>query len=325
VALVPLLGLAACGGGGGSDAADGSILDGPALDLPGTDLPRSDGPGPVDLPVDTPAPDADSGIPGDGPADGGADVSPDVDYQTFTESEPNDGNAKGEIDPIAVPAEVTGAIDPADDVDIFEVTLSPGTRFVWELAASGGELAPHFAMSQEANNVPTVAATGGAGAAARQEHFVLEGGTYFVFVRDSRNVPADSSAHVGGPGFTWQLTATPVPLDARQVTLPSQLTDSLPTPTSIRLYRFSGEAGTGFDIVLRAERRVPASDMDSRVSLYDVNNQAYLITNDDDVAEGTLDSHVGGELPATGDYIVVVENVAPAAGTLDYDLDFTLR
>src|SRR5690606_698184 len=107
-----------------------------------------------------------------------------------------------------IPGEMKGAIDPADDIDIFAVTPSPGDLWEWTLAPSaGGALAPHLTVfDTAAGNVnPTVLASAAAGQTARLEHFVLHGGSFVAAVRDARNVPT-GQGH-GGATFAYTLTA----------------------------------------------------------------------------------------------------------------------
>jgi hypothetical protein len=242
-----------------------------------------------------------------------------------TEVEPNGGATTAEVNQGTVPGVMSGVVDPADDLDIFAVELVAGTFVQWELTGPGGVLAPHLGLSQDGNNVPTMAARAGAGASAVQQHFVLESGRYYAIVRDTRNVPASTSAHVGSPAHTWRLEVTTPTRTHRMVSLPSTQTGTLATATSVDTWQFSGTANTGFDVVLNAQRLATASDMDSRLSLFHVETADWIITNDDDVAESTVDSHVGGTLPATGTYVVVVENIAPAPARLAYELVFSLR
>ena len=83
--------------------------------------------------------------------------------------------------------------------------------------------------------------------------------------------------------------------------------------------------GTGFDITVTAQRLAQPSDLDTRLSLYDVTAGRWLITNDDDMAQGTLDSRVVGMFPTTGDYVVILDNVTVAPARLAFEVAFTLR
>jgi hypothetical protein len=243
---------------------------------------------------------------------------------TVAEVEPNNGtktDAGGnQTQTITFPSNVTGAIDPADDIDVFSASLVAGDVWTWTLDSKGSALAPHLGISEFGNKVPTMAALGAAGASAEQEHFVLESETYFAIVRDARNV--GTSQHVGSPAHTWQLTGRKTPRAGTALVVPSTAQGKLRIKTAIALYAFTLTQQTGLDIELKGARKIPASNIDSRMSLFDATKKKYLITNDD--IPGTTDSKVGGVLPA-GDYVLVVENVAPDATDLSFELVTTLR
>ncbi|MBI5493530.1 MAG: hypothetical protein HY904_00800 [Deltaproteobacteria bacterium] len=241
------------------------------------------------------------------------------------EQEPNDGATAADVNAGTVPGTFAGAVDPADDMDIFAFDLTVGTVLAWTLSTPGGVMAPHLALSQDGNRVPTMVARAAAGGAARQEHFVLEGGRYYAIMRDARNVPAAASAHVGSAQHAWQLAVTTLAKTPRTVSFPADESGMLESVTAIETWQFTATAGMAFDIVLHARRKTPPSDMDSRLSLFHADAADWIITNDDDLAESTVDSHVGGTLTAAGSYIVVVENVEPAATDLGYQLVFSLR
>jgi hypothetical protein len=192
--------------------------------------------------------------------------------------------------------------------------------WTWSLTGTGGGMTPHLGVSENGNKVPTLAAIG-----AEQEHFVLESETYFLIVRDARNVPMSTSKHVGGPDLKWKLAARKLERTPTPATFPATLTGKLASKTSMALYAFSGMKDFAFDIVLRAQRKTPASNMDSRMSLYEKTTKKWVLTNDDDAAASTKDSHIGGALPVTGDYVVIVENVSPDATDLSFELMFTKR
>ena len=54
-------------------------------------------------------------------------------------------------------------------------------------------------------------------------------------------------------------------------------------------------------------------------------SKTWVLTNDDDAAAKTKDSHIGGLLPITGEYVVIVENVSPNAADLSFELAFIKR
>jgi len=242
-----------------------------------------------------------------------------------TETEPNNAATAAEVNALGVPGVMTGTINPADDLDVLRVELTAGAVWRWELMAPGGVVAPHLAITRDGDTTPRLVATGGAGGTAVQEHFVLETGVYFVVVRDARNVPAGSSQHVGSPQHQWRLSAAPLGRAPEGVVFPATVVGTLPCSSCLAAFVFDGTAGTGFDITVRAQRLAPASDLDTRLSLYDVTAADWLITNDDDATANTLDSRVGGMLPSTGGYVAILDNVTVAPGRLDYQVDFSLR
>jgi hypothetical protein len=222
-----------------------------------------------------------------------------------------------------IPGQMTGALDPANDVDIFAINVSAGEFYEWTLTPSGADLAPHLTVFDTASNSknPTRLVAGAPGKASTLSHFVLQDGSFVAAVRDSRNVPKGTG--VGGAGFGYVLEAKKVAASPTSVTFPSTKSGKLASLGALDLYTFDAVANTGFDIVLRAARKTPASTLDSRMSLFDKSTNKVLITNDD--ASGTSDSQVGGTLPSTGSYIVVIESEGTDAADLSYELEFKLR
>lgn len=271
---------------------------------------------------DTSAP-YDSGSPIEDAAASDAGDDGEAPLTKQTEKEPNNGSTKTELNAMTLPGEMTGAIDPANDVDVFGLQLAPGDFWEWTLAPTGADLAPHVTVFDTAagNLNPTVLAKADPGATATLQHFVLRTGSFVAAVRDARNVPTPSGK--GGPTYGYTLTGkrkTPSPVT---VTFPATKSGKLASLSSVDLYTFSGTKGTGFDIVINAARKAQPSTLDSRLSLFDLGAKTAIITNDD--AAGTTDSQVGGELPATSTYMVIVENEGTNATDLSYDIAFTLR
>ena len=252
-----------------------------------------------------------------------AAMPPDAGVHAYAEMEPNNGTTMTEFNSIELPAVVTGSIGVPDDVDVMGAQLNAGEFWTWELKSVGGGFVPHLAVVQSTNHVPLMVAIGTASSSSVQEHFVLESGRYFIPIRDARNVPASSSQHVGGAGVLWQLNANRTQRTPTPITFPSTVPAMLAGRNKIDLYSFTA-TGAGLDIVLNAQRLPMPSDMDSRISLFDKTHNTYVQTNDDDAAANTKDSHLGGALPAA-DYVLVVENVDPAASNFHYELVLTLR
>lgn len=248
---------------------------------------------------------------------------PDVDVgPTATEVEPNNGATDTEVGSMVIPGTMKGAIDPANDVDVFSIALSPGDFWEWTATPTTGDLAPHIIVFDTAGGLnPNVASFAGAGAKSVLQHFVLNQGTFVVAVRDARNV--GMSGHQGGPNFTYSLSAkrrVPAPIP---VTFPTTKTGTLATVGSVDLYTFNGTNGKGFDIVVNAERKALPSTLDSRLSLFDLTTKKWLITNDN--LKDSTDSQVGSD-DASGDtFMVIVENEGTNPADLSYEITFTNR
>ncbi len=257
---------------------------------------------------------------GSSSGDSGPDASP---GPTQTEKEPNNGATATEVNAMTIPGTMNGAIDPANDADIFSIDPSPGDFWEWTLSPTGTALAPHLTIFDTApsNLNPTVLVAGDVGAPTLIQHFVLRPGTFVAAVRDSRNVPTATGK--GGPTFGYSLVAkkkTPAPT---AVTFPATKSGKLSSLGAVDLYTFTGTGGKGFDIVIKAKRKTVPSTLDSRLSLFDIPAKKALITNDD--AAGTSDSQVGSTDPAPSTYMVIVENEGKDGTDLSYDIEFTLR
>jgi hypothetical protein len=252
--------------------------------------------------------------------DAGADV--DEKPTIATEVEPNDGKTATQIGTMALPGTMNGTIDPANDTDIFAIKLSPGDFWDWTATPTSADLAPHVIVFDTAGGLnPNVVGFAGAGQPAKLQHFVLRTGTFVVGMRDARNVGADGGK--GGPTFGYALTAKRGVAQPVNVTFPSTKTGKLASVGSVDLYTFTGTGGKGWDIVINAERKVPSSTLDSRLSLFDLTAKKAIITNDN--AAGTTDSQIGSADPAPSTYMVIVENEGKDGSDLSYEIQFTTR
>ncbi|MGI5864150.1 MAG: hypothetical protein ACOX6T_19140 [Myxococcales bacterium] len=328
--LIALLALAACGGSSDSSLDAGQVPDAqseaqdsgthPAdasADEPDARLPEDAG-----LVEDAGLTD-DAGLADDAGLTDDAGLADDAGLPPQTEQEPNDGASETEVNPFAPPGAITGAIDPAADIDILKLELRAGDVWVWTLAPQAQSLAPHLAVFEAADVVPDLVAIGAAGETVEQEQLVLADGLWYAAVRDERNV--SGSASVGGPGFTWRLDARAETRAPTPISFPSTVAGALRHRFAIALYSFHADADFAFDIDLRADRKSPRSDMDSRLSLYNATTRRWVHTNDDQSGT-TTDSHIGGDgLSAGGEYWLLVENVNPVAGDLSFELVLTLR
>lgn len=290
-------------------------------------------------PGPSPGPDAgepgpDAGAPGVDAAAPGSDASepgPDAGPPPLTESEPNDLATATDYDDVALPFEMTGTLESKStpDVDVLFASLQAGDLWTWRLQGPSGKLSPDLYLLEKANAVPYLLSFAPPGQVAEQEQFVLASGPWYAVVADRRN-PSDSTTACagatcwGGPDFDWRLTVERTSRTPKAVTFPSTVSGTLRHPRAIDLYGFHASSTFRFDIDLKAERKSPASDVESQMSLFDATNKKWVITNN---GSGTTnDAHVGGDaLPATADYVLVVENLNQAAVDLSYELSFTLR
>jgi hypothetical protein len=273
-----------------------------------------------DAPSTTPTNDAseDTSV----PQDAGADVETET-PTIATEVEPNNGTPATAIGTMVLPGTMNGKIDPANDVDLFSIALSPGDLWEWTATPTSADLAPHITVFDTAAGSlnPTVIGPGALGAPAKLQHFVLRPGTFVVGMRDSRNVGAVGNK--GGPTYGYALVAKRGGVQPTAVTFPVTKTGKLASLGSIDLYTFTGTSGKGFDIVINAERKAVPSTLDSRLSLFDLTAKKAIITNDN--AGGTTDSQIGSANAAPSTYMVIVENEGKDATDLSYEIEFKLR
>lgn len=273
-------------------ANDGGAVDSGALDAGEIDGGRSD-----------------SGSPDAGGLDGGS---------VQLEQEPNNAATATQVNAFATPGAMTGAIDPANDLEVLTVSLAAGEVWRWTLepASASSVLAPHLAIAENANQVPSLVGRGGQGATVTQEQFALSNGRYNLIVRDARNV--GTSQNVGGPMHQWRLRAERSSRVPAAITLPTVASHTLTSATAQGLFSFTLSTMSTVTIEVRCQGKAPASDMDPRLSLFDANQKRWVQTNDDR-ALSNVDPLLEGPLPA-GSYVLVVDNVKAAPADLSYEL-----
>jgi hypothetical protein len=240
-----------------------------------------------------------------------------------TEMEPNNGAATTEVNTMIVPGTMSGKIDPANDSDIFSVDVMPGQYWEWT-ATPSADLAPLVTLfdTAPASLNPTAIAPAGAGVPATLQHFVLRPGKFVVAMRDARN--RTPSQNKGGPSFGYALAAKQVMRTPVAVTFPSIKQGRLTSLGGTDLYAFTTTTGKGFDIIVRASRKAPASTLDARLSLYDVAGNKAIITNDN-TSTTIPDPQVGSASEFSGNYMVVVDNEGTNDADLSYEIEFKLR
>lgn len=260
--------------------------------------------------------DSDAGM----GSDAGSDPDAGVDGGTVpTENEPNDGNPT--TNALTAPATVAGAIGTANDVDVFMVDLTVGDQWKWSLDARGSAMTPHLTIMESANSVPIVVARGPAGGSARIEQLVLKTGSYAVIIRDSNNVPAKTSKNVGSPSHTWELRGEPSTRAALPLPVPGVVSGSLADPWDSALHGFTLTTSTQVTLEIKARTKSPATDLDTRLTLFNASMNLWMGTNDDQTAANT-DSLLTGPLPP-GDYRVLVENLDESATSLGFEVTAT--
>ena len=252
---------------------------------------------------------------------GGACSVTDAGVTVVAEAEPNDGNAAGEVNALAAPGAVSGTVGAANDLDIFQVSLTAGSTWTWTLDGACGALAPHLAIVEGANSVPILVSRGTAGGRAVLEQLVLKSGTYNFIVRDARNVPAATTQNQGSPQHRYQLSGAASARAPGSASVPGTFPSTLPDRYQAAVFAFTLSASTPVTVRARAQQKSPASDLDTRLGLYSVTTQAWLGTNDD-ASGSTTDSLLTGTLPA-GEYRAVVDNLNEAAADLSFELQLT--
>jgi hypothetical protein len=255
------------------------------------------------------------------PADAGTDGGEPLTEQQ--EQEPNNGTPATAVNAMTIPGSMTGAIDPANDSDIFSITPAAGELWEWKLAPTGADLAPHVTVFDTApdNLNPTVLAKGAAGETATIQHFVLGGGKWVAAVRDARNVPTGTGK--GGPTYGYTFTAKKLTPQLTTIAVGETKSGTLASLSSVALFKLTLSATTGLDVVVRAERKASASSLDSRLSVWSNTTKKSIGTNDD--ATGTSDPELGGDAIPAGTYTIVLENEGTDATDLSYELEVVAR
>jgi len=231
----------------------------------------------------------------------------------IAEQEPNDGKTTTEFQPIALPVQVDAAIGIADDTDLFGLQATAGDRLSVTVR-SAGSLEPHLAVfGDSALNVPAGVTTGGAGTTVLAEYYVLKSGSYYVGVRDRRNV-GSSSQHVGGSGFGYLLSVMPLSRAPIPATVGGEASAMLDPPGTVAVFSFTATPNDALELSVLAARLTPPSDVDSRLSIFHPGQGAYLGTNDNLSASQT-DSLLKGTFPFSGVYHAIVENEGPWGGS----------
>ncbi|HEY3445561.1 MAG TPA: hypothetical protein VGK67_04310, partial [Myxococcales bacterium] len=313
VACTLALALVACG------PAPGPGLKGDAASPPGADAQAG-----VDARASSPA---DAGLePGADAASAagpdGSSLGPDAGGTALTEQEPNDFKPSTQYNPVTLPLEMTGTLQSGTnpDMDVLGANLSAGDLWTWRLESPGGKVVPKLFIFEAAGDMPYFVSVAAQGQVAEQEQFALSSGLWHVVVADQRN-PGDNNTVCGGAtvcyggaDFDWKLTAQATARTPTAVVFPSTVQGTLRHAFALDLYGFHAAANTKIDVDLKAKRKSPPSNLESRMSLFDVTNKVWRITNDGQVQLATTDAHLSAPegLPAEADYVIVVENTDPA-------------
>lgn len=265
------------------------------------------------------------------PDDKDAGTDADEPLTEQTEQEPNNGNPATQVQAMTIPGTMIGAIDPANDVDIFRVMPAAGELWEWKVAPTGADLEPHIAVFDTApdNLNPTVLAKAGAGQSATIQHFVLggdgagdAGAAWVAAIRDARNVPTASGK--GGPTYGYRFTAKKLTVSPTVMNVGEKKTGTLASLSSIALYSFKLTQTTGLDVIITADRKASPSTLDSRLSIFDAAKKKSIGTNAD-LDNTTTDSQLGGDAIPAGTYIIVLENEGTDATDLSYEVEIKAR
>jgi hypothetical protein len=244
---------------------------------------------------------------------------------SFKEQEPNNGTTKTEFNTITVPTTISGAIGAADDIDLFSWTAAAGDRLVVTVkSVSGGALQPHLAIFGDSTlSVPAAVSAGPKTDEVMAEYYVLKPGTYFIGVRDRRNV-GTTSAHVGGPTFGYTVTVLPLSRAPLPATVGGETSGTLDPPGTVAVLSFSAVKDDVLEVTILAHRLATPSNVDSRLSLFFPAQQIYLGTNDD-LSVSETDSLLQGTMPFTGTYHAIVENEGQPGADLSFKLKITKK
>lgn len=232
--------------------------------------------------------------------------------------EPNNG---AQVDSITVPGARQGAIGVANDLDVFTVLLTAGQQVRWTVEAKSPVLAPHLTISEALNTVPILVSRGSVGSAVTIEQLVLKTGNYAVVVRDSRNVPSASSQNVGSALHAYVLSSEASTRTPTSVLVPSTTNGLFANRYASALYRFTLATSTAVTVNVLAKSKAPASDLDTRLTIYNTTSNNWFGTNDD-IAVSNTDSRLGGTLPP-GDYLIAVDNLSETANDLSYQVSIS--
>lgn len=266
-----------------------------------------------------PADEGDAGAQGADDAASGDDGA----VPSLTEKEPNNGASASDFQAVKVPAAIAGAIDPAGDTDVFRASLAAGDFYVWRLEPTGAALSPHFGLIEKDDAVPHFAAKAGKGAVVEQEQFVTMTSDWNAVVRDATNV-AGGGAKVGGAGFGYTLTVRKEARASVPVVVGSTTKASLKTPYQVALFALDLNSETALDVDVLAQRKAPASSLDTRLTLFDMSKKVWIATNDD-IALDQSDSRLGSDALPPGKYMLVVDAVDAKGTDLSFELKLTAR
>lgn len=279
---------------------------------------------------------ADGGADGPASPDGGADATSDTGagdltadlpgadtFAMISESEPNDGATTTEFNAISVPSVITGTLGKANDADVFSFSAQAGDRLAVQ-ASSTDAAELHLAVFGDAAlNVPPAVNAFGNGKDAFAEYYVVKSGTYYIALRDRRNV-GSSPAGVGGPTFGYTITVSPLSRAPLPITVGQSEATTISPAGTVRVFSFTAKQDDELELRAKAKALSPASDVDTRLSLFHPGQQAWLGTNDNP-SLGETDSLLQGKMPFNGTYHVIVENVADSGGDLRVEVSVDVK
>ena len=244
----------------------------------------------------------------------------------YTETEPNNGATATEFNEVEAEWLVEAEIGSPGDVDIFRLDIPGGQRLQLELTPlTGSQLSGHL----------TVFDTGRNGKVAGDDFikimrqgdddtlpmdFVSMGeGGYYLVVQDGRNA---DGASVGGADFGYTLSIRSEDLAEsfdQYLSLPSSFDDLLEHRGGVKVYSF--EATEGMDLVadLQAQNSTAPEGLDARLFLVSVSSGDWVARNDDRALDND-NPLIDAPVFASGQVVIVVDNIAERASQLQYHL-----